>query len=748
MIGYQILGSVFLGSSLSRIFSPLIIAKFHLNFFTGEFVSQIPSFTIDLALQKTYDIVNFILAIVFSLLVYLTYELIVRKRKQASSLSDILYVSFSFVIFLQTHFATYSGKITLLLIIVFHLMLLLITRFRKIFAPSPVRPDANNQLLIINGLLTGFLLVLISNQLTTSLAVSISLFVLSPIVYLMFHKNMSSVLESHFHLIIASSVFFPTNILFLSLLGVLFVTLIVIVNNKYNHREIPRIIYPIILIFLVSYNPLYRLGNFDTVEEGFWLGWVQRLINHQALYKDVAVYHPPLIIWGEYLFQKIVGFSIANTRLFLHLLQIVGMSIYYFAINFILEKKLNKLVVMLLALGLTVTMVKNNVEIRLGIGLLSLIFLAKYYRAPKLKWLLLSGVVAAASIFTSLEVGVSTFITGVIAAFLFSAKNRLKSVSVFSLGFIIGATPLISFLMLQGSLSPFIQQISFYSQAFASGYFNTPVDRSISLSYIHWHIFNQYLNSTAWLWEIARAGLISALIYSASKLLGKSNLSQHKYIATLSIFCLLIFRAALGRSDYYHLLFPLLVSLPLAFYVIEKISVSASKPALNLIAALIFTLVFSRDAINASFIENLLYRLQTYGRISGNYKSYGGDRGMIFVGEEVNVKENDDLITFIRSSTQPLDKIFVFPWSPELYFLTDRNNATKFDTPYAFFTRIHQEDMVAQLKANKPKFVIYNPQMVFAGMVPDSLPIANEYIKKNFVAVKQFGPNQILESIK
>lgn len=748
MVGYQILASLFLGSSLGKIFSSLIIDKLHLNFFAGEFVSQIPSFNTELALQKTYDIVDFVLVIVFSLLVYLFNKLITKRNKGANTLSCIAYVLFSFVIFLQTHFATYSGKTTLLIVILFHFVLLLVTRGSKFIILSDVHNNGKNQLLIANGILTGFFFALISNQLITSVALTISLFALLPIIYLIKPQKVSPIFESHFHLILALSVFFPTNIFKLGFLGILFVTLVVFINNRWNRPPIFIIVYPIILIFLVSYNPLYRIGNLDTVEEGYWLGWLQRLINHQTLYKDVAVYHPPLILWGAYLFQRIIGISIANTRLFLHLLQIAGMAIYYFTINSVLEKQLNKLVVMLLVLSLTATMVKNNVEFRIGIGLLSLLFLSKYYSVPKLKWLIFSGFAAAVSLFTSLEVGLAIIITGVSSTFLFSVNNRLKAVLMFLLGSLMGTIPFILFLGISGSLPSFVQQLTFYGKAFSSGYFNIPIDRSISLSFIHWHIFNQYLSSTAWLWELARGGLIAALIYAATKLWRKSGDSGDKSAMTLTIFGLLIFRSALGRSDYYHLLFPLLVSLPLVFYVVEKLSISMSKPILNLIVALIFIFVFSRDAINANFVEGLLFRLQTYGRIIGNYKDYGGLRGGILAGEEINVKETDDLVAYIQSSTQTSDKIFVYPWSPELYFLTDRNNATKFDTPYAFFTNSYQEEMVNEIKTNKPILVIYNPQMKFAGMVPYSLPIINEYIKQNFVSVKQFGQNQILKPLK
>jgi len=65
------------------------------------------------------------------------------------------------------------------------------------------------------------------------------------------------------------------------------------------------LIYSLALFFMISYDPLFYFGNLDSVEEGFWLAWLQRLISGQTLYKDVAVYHPPGIIWGLGFFVKI-----------------------------------------------------------------------------------------------------------------------------------------------------------------------------------------------------------------------------------------------------------------------------------------------------------------------------------------------------------------------------------------------------------------------------------------------------------
>jgi hypothetical protein len=743
---YLILASLFLGSALGNIFARLISKSLPISFFRGE----IPSFTPELSSLKTFDLLDFGLTVVLTLSIFginLLIQTVLNKNQtktKYANLIGIAYAVFAFIIFLQTHFVTSSGKVIVFTVIVGQFVYIALTRLiRTKQIKATIKP-----IFVFNGILTGFYLLLIGNQLTTTVAIPLTLLVLGPIFYILFAKVWGKYLSSPAHLIFLGTLFFPTNLSNLLILGSICLLMILISKDRIlNNPKISKLlisyIYPSVIIFLIAYNPLFYIGNFDSVEEGFWLGWLQRLINGQVLYRDVAVYHPPLIIWGMYAFTKITDFSIYNTRLFLHLLQIFGLIIYYFAVNSLLHKRINKLVVMLLAFSFTTILVKNNVEIRLGLGFLSLIIWLNYLKTKKPGWLTLSGIFCAIALFTSSEVGIAAITAVVVATTIFSKGYRIRNSGLVIFGILIGSLPFLLTFWMQGALTGFIKQLSFYSNAFANGYFNLPIERAVRLSFLRWHIFYQYLGSVAWMWEMTRMGSLATFMFVAVKAINKKVNTRDKFAITLAIFGLLLFRAILGRSDWYHLLFVLLVSLPLLIYVVENLSKKLQYLNIAVVGLLVF--VFATGWVNNNFISAQIFKLQTYGKAIGTYHSYDLERSNILVGEEINTKETEKLVKYVQKEVLESETIFSYPWLPELYFLANRKNVTAFDTPYAFFSQEFQEEMIYQIEKGKPKLIIYNPEMQFGNLVVDSLPEVNRYLQENFTSILEIGPNQILE---
>ncbi len=143
-------------------------------------------------------------------------------------------------------------------------------------------------------------------------------------------------------------------------------------------------------------------------------------------------------------------------------------------------------------------------------------------------------------------------------------------------------------------------------------------------------------------------------------------------------------------------------------------------------------------------MENQVFKFQSYGKFLDSYNKYDFSEGGIFVGKETDTGSLNTLIKKVSEITNPSDKIFVYPWSPEIYLFTNRKNATLIDTPYAFFSDKFQDEMIKDLETNKPKIIIYNAEMKFGNLTPDSLPILNKYIQSNYKGIESFGNNQLL----
>lgn len=744
-----LISSLLLSSSLSLIFSPILSKNLPFQLFSKD----IPSVTDQLIQSKTFDLLDFALTILFSLVLFFGNYLLAKKYlKKESSAAYLFLLLASVFIFLQTHFVTFSKTHALLLIAGAEAIFIFLHFFGVTLNNLKSLSKERLFLILANGAFLGFYFLLINNALTQLPLLSLFLLFISPLALIAltkYHNNFTQFPG----IFLLFSIFFPTKLLFLIILGVMSLSFYFIIFKFKPHLLFStlslNLFYPVGLIFLFTFNPNFFIGNFDSVEEGFFLGWVERLKQGQVLYKDVAAYHPPFLIWGMYLFSKLIGFSVYSERLFLHLLQILGVIIYFYFLKKLTKNIWFSILGLILFLSIASTLVRNNVEIRVGLGLLSLLFLLNFYQTKRVFWLIFSGLMSAISLFVSIEVGLVTLATVLIALNFTSLKQisslmHLKINGFYLLGFLIVAVPVFSYLFITNALFPFFEQISFYTQAFSKGYFNLEIDRSISLSFFHWHIFDQYLTSIAMLWEVSKLILIGGLVFSTFKLFTRNFDLNNRYIFITSLFGLLLFRTALGRSDQYHLLFVLAVSFTILSFLLAKLY--KINPAWGAVLAFGLMFYFLRPQFNSVFLEGQIFKFETYGKILEQYNKYNfpASQGLL-IGKEIKPDDLNALVQTIQQKTSSNDSIFVYPWMPELYFYTRRKNATSFDTPYAFFTDFYQQQMIADLKQNNPKFIIYNPEMSFGNLAPNSLPKVNKYLLDNYKEVQIFGPNRVLE---
>lgn len=151
----------------------------------------------------------------------------------------------------------------------------------------------------------------------------------------------------------------------------------------------------------------------------------------------------------------------------------------------------------------------------------------------------------------------------------------------------------------------------------------------------------------------------------------------------------------------------------------------------------ILTLLVFTNQLNAKFLSQTIFKFDTYGQVIGEYQELNSERAQILVGMETNKEELVQIVDYIQKNIGENERFFAFPWSPELYFLSDRNNTTSFDTPYAFFSTKHQEQMIEEIENNKPKIIIYDTGANFGNLTSESLSIVNDYILNNYTQINQ-----------
>lgn len=741
----NLISSLLLGSSLSLILTKLLITGLGLNFLSAD----IPGVEAQLAYDKTFDLADFVIAGGLTLIIFLINQygaiLISRLFRRAEfKFASVLLFIFAAASFIQTHFLIFSTTQVLIMIALFEAAYFGIGILGKRFSLEGLKHI--NALKLQNGIFIGFLLMLITNSLTTIPILSLSFLVLTPLVFLTCN-NFGGIYRNMPGVLVLSAVLFPTNLIFLSLLFLSIFGLGVLISKfrdgLLGGGLISRFVNPAGLVFLAAFNPLFYIGNFDSVEEGFWLAWVQRLSEGQVLYRDVFVYHSPLIPWGMYLFSLVSGFSIYSERLFLHLLQVLGVIIFFFFSRTVLKNNIFAVLSTFLFLAVTSTMVRNNIEIRVGLALAALIILFTFFRDRKWWMLLGAGLISGASLFLSLEAGIAVVFASMFGIFINSEKKvsleTLRDTGNYCGGVLISCSLVLGYMALNGSLSGFVEQSLFYARAFSQGYFNSAMERSVTHAYFHFDVFDEYLDSVTIFWEISKLTFIGFLVYFFYKLtLRKSSSREEVQIFTTAFFGLILTRAALGRSDWYHLLFVLGIALILIFYALAKLYTINKLLSIGLILFVLF--VMARVHINNSMLEKILFRFQTYGKVNAEYKQYEFERGKgALLGMETDADAVSELVSYVQEKTTGNDKIFVYPWNPEVYFYTDRLGSTKFDTPYAFFSEKYQNKMVEDLKDKPPRMIIYNESMNFGGFTTRTLPIVNDHILNNYKTDKSFG---------
>lgn len=710
----DLIASLLFGSSLSALLSPKIISFFHLNFFSSSFSQSIPSFSSEVVAAKNLDLVEFAAVFIISL-AFFALNILSSRKSPGKNIFSYWYLSAAALVFLQTHFVFTSTATMLVLVFLVQLTYAAV----RVFA---LKPKVHfNWLILANGILSGFYLLLLANKFTSVPAALLFILVSLPYFYACFNYLSQGKFSSPAHLLLLLALFNPLSVPWLAGVGVLALVCILFLRLKPS-LSVWSYLYPVAIIFLFVYNPLYFVGNFDSVEEGFWAGWNQRLLLGNVPYRDFLVYHPPFLLWGLHLFSLVFGFTLNSQKLFFHLLQIAGLASFYFLSSQLVKKPIFRILLVLAAASFSGTLVANNFEIRLGFGLLAILF---WYR----KRPLVSGIFTAISLFVSLEVGLVAFIVLLFA--------HIKRPAKYLLGIAVIVLPTLAYLSAFGALSGFVSQLSFYSQAFSAGYFNSPASRQFLSSYFHWHIFNQYVSADfPVMWEVSQLVIFGSFLYAAFQVVRRRASVDVQLVLAISLFGLGLFRSALGRSDFYHLLPLVWLALLLVFHYLEKYSA---------LLAVVLLLLFARNPINASFLENYIFRVQNYGRVIGEWQQFASPRSNLLLSQDANADEYSQLLSFISSHTLSTDKIFIYPWDPQLYFLGNRQNSTSTDVPYAFFTPAYQQQIISELQAHPPKLVIYNSKKYFGNMKPESLPLLTGYIVSAFPRqIASFGNYQII----
>lgn len=741
---FLILSSALFGLSLAKIFSAFIVNKIGYVFFSPDNLINIPNLTSDMVNRKSHDLIEYGLFVFISLAVFLVLNSFYKKRRYDSRrqvLIGVSFLSFSACTLLTTFFSGYSGTNTVMFVLVYSLFLAYVS---TVF--GEIKMDVGlKRLSVYNGVLVAFYLSVLLQNMVASIIIPLTLITTLPIVfYLLVNKYRE--LGSPGLIFLSLFFLFPYDKNLLLILGIMSVVLVVYFDKLLSKRFVDQVkkVYPLVLLFIFLFDPVFYVGSFDSIEEGIWAGWLYRLVDGQVPYRDFAIYHPPVLLWGLKLFTFVLGESLYSIRLYFHLLQIIGLVIMYVFLEKLIKKEWIRLLIFMLMISYGSSVVRNNLEIRLASGLLPILFIDIFQLSHKRKYLLVAGILAGVSLFVSTEVGVASAVSVLIASALIKTGGRFhRNILIVILGMLIASVFMILVLISSGSLSEFIENIAYYTAIFSSGYMNSPMPQPKSAALIDWFNVDSYIGSVGFIWNMFEVGVMVVILSLVSqfKMRGVVRNKHFALLAGLSIYGLILGRSALGRSDFYHVSFVVVLSLILIGYLLDRV-VNLSRETVIFVLCLLILLI-GRGSVS-SLIKDKFFMIQAYANPAGSYPEYKTDKIGLLADPGTNVDEFDQLIEFIELNTVNGDTIFVFPWSPEIYFLTNRANATSFDTPLSYITSQYQNQMVDELKENNPAIIVYKPDFAVGGLSREVLGDVDDYIINNYYPLAEFGKFSIL----
>jgi hypothetical protein len=461
-------------------------------------------------------------------------------------------------------------------------------------------------------------------------------------------------------------------------------------------------------------------------ELGQHLAWGNALLHGGLHGKDFFCLYGPLYDLGGVAFWALLGRSIDSWELYVlvnRALALLGLMLLGCAL---LQRRIWVFAIPLLV---------PHVTGRLGIALFGLLFLCSWLQSGKLRWSLFAGLTGGAALLYSQEFGAALCVTAAVALAL---RRDLRAALTFAAGVTGVVTPLLVYYAVNGALGPMLHDLVAFPGYVLAGFGKRP----FPALYSHLPLASSWSSADS-LAPVRLAYCIAAVCVAGLLLaLPISRLDPRRPLASLSgvvaglqrdpwrasvlltsLFGLLCFRVALGRSDTSHILTtfpPAALLLVVAFDRLLGIRRPGHGPrplAVWRVAVLGIFLLHSGFAEFATPVSNLR-------------KSAGNVVRLVRHGNHPIGSWKLNLVTqWIRQRTEPTDPVLFLPNNAAYYYLTDRPSPIRFVMGHQIVTKAHRDEVLADLQANPPRFIVWDHDALRIDALSDELVFGSELLR-------------------
>jgi hypothetical protein len=440
-------------------------------------------------------------------------------------------------------------------------------------------------------------------------------------------------------------------------------------------------------------------------EIGQHLAWADALRRGELHGRDFFCLYGPLYDLLGVGVWRLLGRSIAAWELYASSARVLGWVCAWFLASLLVRRR-----VLLLALAFLLPWV----SLRVGLPLAGLALLGLWLRDGRAALAAGAGAVAGLALLYSQEFG----LVGVVSAGLaFALRRELRPALAWGAGLALALTPVLAWYAVQGALGPMLRDVVGYPAYVMAGYGKLPFPSLASALPLSARTGTPQellmLRLGHALPAVCLAGLLLAI--PVSRLDARRPLAsvrrvmerlrddpQRLLVVLVCVFGLLAFRSVLGRSDLLHVLTALPPAALLLVAAADRLlgARGASHGSRRLAvwrAAALALLVFA-----AGFFEapTPLRQLSRSGRDAATLLRQGHEP----VGSRSVVR----VVRWLQLNTEPSDSVLFLPNDAAYYYLTERRSPIRFVMGHQIVTREHRREVLAALRAQPPRFVVWN----------------------------------------
>jgi hypothetical protein len=478
-------------------------------------------------------------------------------------------------------------------------------------------------------------------------------------------------------------------------------------------------------------------------ETGQHLAWADALLDGGLHGRDFFCLYGPLYdlsvvgVWG------LLGRSIAAFHLTVAVGRVISLSILLLLGSALLRRRV-------FALAIPFLVPTAWVELRIGLPLLGLLLLTRWTREGRRAWCVGAGLAAGAALLYSQEFGIAFLVAALLA---FAFRGDARAGLSFLAGIVGVVAPVLAHYAAHGALAAMLSDMVAYPGYVLAGYGNRPFPPllpNLPLQPGTWGELSAARLGHAWP-ALCWGGLLLSLpiskldprrpLASLRELLACLRREPERLAAVLvSLFGLICFRVALGRSDPMHMMKALAPAAILVAMALDATSLRWRERATRSLAAWRFA-ALALLLLHGGFAE-------TPAPLSDIRQSGSDVATLLRSGSQPMGSRKVMRVTrWIQLRTGPDDPVLFLPNNAAYYYLADRRSPIRFAMGHQIVTQAHRAEVLADLRADPPRFVVWDHDAIRVDGLPDERVFGDDlldWLGERYVTETRIGSVEIL----